>query len=241
MSSCTEIGSAGELASGQQDGLADDHPSPARTRPRSRRTLGLWSRPRRQARDFVWALLVGATDVILRRYYGVREFTDDPSCLLRVSLSTASHHIELSDGTIIPPGEPVVLLHLWNEQIPPFSVVGPDFRWAIMLRRYLLQSLRALARHLDTNLEWRDLRAVHACVTFGSRRRRSQIRRAASRFGFELIEDGVPSGGLHAFGEDFLIWGLARAFNPAALRRQQFRRDRTELWISRARLLARYL
>ena len=48
---------------------------------------------------------------------------------------------------------------------------------------------------------------------------------------------GRPPTGLHELGEDMLIWAFARAFNPAALRRHKLRRDRTELWISRDRLL----
>jgi hypothetical protein len=191
--------------------------------------------------DRLWALLVRATDWVLRRWYGVREFTDDPACLLRLALAPAPHAVSLSDGTRIEAGETVAMLHIWNEQIPRFRRTGPDLRWAIDVRRRLNRSFRALALHLEHDPAWWDIRGVHACVTFGSRRRHWQIRRAAARFGFELIENGAPAEGLHELGEDFLIWAFTRAFNPAALRRQRFRRDRSELWISRQKLLGRYL
>jgi hypothetical protein len=191
--------------------------------------------------DFAWSLLVGATDAILRRWYHVREFTTDPACLLRIAAGPAHHAVTLSDGTRVAEGEQVITLHMWNEQLPRFRLQGPDLRWALDVRRRLVRSFQALARHLNEEEAWREVKGIHACVTFGSRRRRWQIRRAAARFGFELIEDGTPVAGLHEFGEDFLIWAFARAFNPAALRRQRFHRDRTELWMSREALLARYL
>jgi hypothetical protein len=200
-------------------------------------------RPRRDVpglRDRLWGLLVRATDVGLRRWYGVREFTDDPACLLRLALAPAPHAVSLSDGTRIEAGETIAVLHIWNEQIPRFRRAGPDLGWAIGVRRRLLRSFAILARHLEHDPAWRDVRGIHACITFGSRRRRAQIRRAASRFGFDLIEEGAPAG-LHEFGENFLIWALTRGFNPSALRRQPFLRDRTEVWISRQRLLGRYL
>jgi len=197
-------------------------------------------RPAPGRRDRFWALLMRGADKALRRWYGVREFTDDPSCLLRLAFAPAPHAVTLSDGTRIEAGDTVAILHIWNEHIPRFRRSGPDMGWAIDIRRRVLRSFGTLARHLEHDPAWRDIRAVHACLTFGSRRRRAQLRRFAARFGFDLIEEGAP-GGLHERGEDFLIWALTRAFNPMALRRQPFRRDRTEVWISRQGLLGRYL
>lgn len=202
-----------------------------------RRTVTLAPRP--SVRDLLWNAAVRITDWLLRRWYGVREFTDDPTCLFRISRAPAPHEAELSDGTRIRAGETIGVLHIWNEQLPRFSLVGPDFRWAHLIRRRMLNSFRELAQYLDTDPSWADIQGIYACVTFGSRRRRAQMRRVAARFGAELIDAGGANG-LHALGEDVLIWAFARAFNPPALRRHSFRRDRTELWISRDRLLTRY-
>ena len=59
--------------------------------------------------------------------------------------------------------------------------------------------------------------------------------------GFELVEP-PPSlfRPLHALGDSVSAWSLTRAFNPAALSRQRFRRDHHELWISQAMLLKWY-
>ena len=196
-------------------------------------------RPPPSRRDRLWVSLVRVADIVLRRWYGVREFTDDPACLLRLAFAPAPHAVALSDGTRIEAGETVAVLHIWNEHVPRFRLGAPDISWAIDVRRRMLRSFAGLARHLEHDPAWRDIRGIHACITFGSRLRRAQIRRFSARLGFDLIEDGVPVG-LHEFGEDFLIWALTRAFNPGALRRQPFRRDRMEVWISRQRLLGRY-
>lgn len=189
--------------------------------------------------DRVWATVMTATDSVLRRVYGVESFTDDPACLLRIARATAPRGLALADGTVMRAGEPIAVLHFWNEHIPRFAPGGPDLAWAKAFRHRMLISLRELARHLSEDRSWDDVQAIHGCVNFGSRRRRWQIQLAAARFGFELVPTDAP-GGLHEMGEDILIWCLARAFNPAALRRHVLWRDRTELWISRASLISRY-
>lgn len=186
-------------------------------------------------RDLGWSILVRTGDWFLRRYYRVKEFTSDPDCLIRVRHTEATQVIELSDTRVLP-GDPVLDLHMWNEQLPRFLGPGADFCWAILIRRNLHRSITALARYVGSSPECRQVRAIRACVTFANRGGRTQIRRAAGRFGFEMMERCDPDG-WHELGEDMLIWAFARAFNPAALRCHRLRRDRTELWISRERLL----
>lgn len=192
--------------------------------------------PGRGWRDILWTSAVRFTDWFLRRWYRVREFTADPDCLIRIGHTKATRPIVLSDGVHVHPGDQVLDLHIWNEQLPRFFGPGADFTWATLIRRNLLHSVKSLARHLAHDLQCQSLVAIRARVTFGSRRQAAQIRRAAARFGFEMVDAGSPNR-LHELGEDILIWAFARAFNPAALRHHKLRRDRTELWISRDRLL----
>lgn len=189
--------------------------------------------------DWAWAAVMTAVDAVLRRVYGVQSFTDHPDCLLRIAHATAPREIRLDDGTVVHAGEPIALLHFWNEHIPRFPPGGPDLAWAKIFRHRMNLSLRALARHLQEHSGPDEVRAIHGCVNFGSRRRRWQIQLAAARFGFELVPVEIPCG-LHEMGEDILIWCFARAFNPAALPRHVLWRERTELWISRDRLRSRY-
>ncbi len=192
-------------------------------------------------RDETWAALIGRFDIVLRRCNGVYEFTADPRCMLRVGLDRARSAVELADGTRLQAGEPVGVLHLWNEHMPRFPQGGPDLHWAKTIRSRLKISLSALAEHAACDPLWRDVQAVRCGAAFSGAMRDGQMRRIAEAFGFKVIPANVS--GLrraHALGEDFLLWGFARAFNPATLHQQSFFRPRRDLWISRATLLGRY-
>jgi hypothetical protein len=192
-------------------------------------------------RDGFWAFAVGAVDACLRRLNGIDEFCDDPACLIRIAPDEARRAIALSDGAQIRAGDPVGVLHLWNEHLPRFPVHGPDLRWASEIRRRVERSLAALAVHIEADARWREARALRADAAFLSRIGAFQMSRVARRHGFEAVAVPPSIGGrLHAFGENFLLWGLARAYNPPALRRRRFLCDRHEVWISRERFLARY-
>jgi hypothetical protein len=191
--------------------------------------------------DELWAGSVGLFDAIIRNYYGVYEFTDDPACVLRVGLGDARAPVALSDGTQIQAGELIGTLHFWNEHLPRYSIDGPNLRWACAMRDQVLHSLRALADYVESASAWRDVRALRGDAALSTRLGMSQVQRVGERYGFERIPcDFSFLRRLHAFGESFTLWGLTRAFNPAALPRQPFLRDHHELWISRASLLRRY-
>lgn len=192
-------------------------------------------------RDETWTALVGRFDIVLRRCYGVYEFTSDPRCILRVGLDHARFTVDLADGTRLEAGDTMGVLHLWNEHLPRFPQGGPDLHWAKTLRLRLKVSLAALAEHVACDPLWQDVQAVRCGAAFSGAMRDGQMQRIAEAFGFEVIPAEVS--GLrraHALGEDFLLWGFARAFNPATLHHQAFFRPRRDLWISRATLLGRY-
>jgi hypothetical protein len=191
--------------------------------------------------DTLWATVVGSADAVLRRYYGVREFTADPDCVLRIAMTEARADLRLADATQIHQGEAVGVVHLWNEHLPRFSAGGPDLHWANAMRHRIQRSLTALAAHVESDAEWRDVRAFCACAALSGGLRHGRVQRFVRRYGFDLIETGECSAGsLRAIGEDIVIWALTRAFNPVAVRRQPFLRPRHELWTSRQTLLARY-
>ncbi len=190
--------------------------------------------------DYIWAAVIGRADIILRRYHGVREFTDDPRCLLRIGFGEARHPVQLSDGTFIRTGETVGDLHFWNEHLPRFPPLGPDLRWAKTVEDRARHSLETLARHVAQDPCWADIQAFRGNIALSRMRARlRQMRRVADRYGFE-VKDDPAMGPLRALGEDMVIWALTRAFNPVAGRRQGFLRQRREVWISRRQLLARY-
>ena len=191
--------------------------------------------------DEFWVGSVAWIDGVLRSYYGVYEFTDDPACILRAGLSRARAPVSLSDGTCIEFAEPIGALHFWNEHLPRYSSKGPDLAWACAIRDRAVYSLRAFAVYVESEAAWREVRAIRIETALPARLGALQIGRVFQRYGFERVDTDLSLGArLHGLGECFVLWGLTRAFNPAALPRQPFLRDRHELWISRATLLLRY-
>lgn len=191
--------------------------------------------------DELWAGSVAWADAIIRSYYGIYEFTDDPNCLLRVGLSQARGPVSLADGTDVQIGESVGTLHFWNEHMPRYSERGPDLGWACAVRDRVRYSLRAFSEYIEGEPAWQDVRAIRTETALPARLGASQLMRVFQRYGFEQVPtDPSLLARLHGLGECFVLWGLARAFNPAALPRTPFLRDRYELWISRATLQLRY-
>jgi hypothetical protein len=192
-------------------------------------------------RDELWALMAGAVDGVLRVYYNIIEFTDDPDCVLRIGRTEAARRVLLSDGTEICAGETIGTIHFWNEQLPPFSPSGPDVHWAVEMQRRVSRSFAALARFVETHAVWRGVKAFRGEAALSSRVGNIQLRRVAHHYGLEPVP--VPNSvlrQLHDLGECFSAWGLTRAYNPRALSRQRFFRPYQELWISRTTLIARH-
>ena len=191
--------------------------------------------------DEWWVGSVSRVDAILRSCYGIYEFTDDPACVLRVGFSQARAPVSLSDGTSVEVGELVGTLHFWNEHLPRYSERGPDLGWACAVRDRVIYSLRAFSEYVESEAAWREVRAIRTETALPARLGALQIRRVFQRYGFERVaRDSSLLARLHGLGECVVLWALTRAFNPAALPRQPFLRDRHELWISRRSLLARY-
>jgi YkoP domain len=191
--------------------------------------------------DGLWVGSVTWCDALLRSYYGIHEFTDDPACVLRTGLSHARATVTLSDGTHVQVGELVGTLHFWNEHLPPYSSNGPDLGWACAVRDRVVYSFCAFTDYIEREAAWQEVRAVRAETALPARRGAPQVGRVFRRYGFEQVHaDSSLRARLHGLGECFVLWGLTRAFNPAALPRQPFLRDRYELWISRNTLRLRY-
>ncbi|HJU17071.1 MAG TPA: hypothetical protein VJ770_11445 [Stellaceae bacterium] len=192
--------------------------------------------------DELWAGSVGIFDAMLRSWYGVHEFTDDPACVFRVGLSRARAHVILSDGTEIAAGEIIGTLHFWNEHLPRYPATGPDLRWACTMRDQVAHSMCLLADYIEKEPAWHDIRAFYGDgVFFSGRLGMPQIERVCMRFGFERVPtEPNPSRRRRValFCESLTLWGLTRAFQPAALPRRPFLRPQQELWISRARLIS---
>ena len=121
-------------------------------------------------RGTVLVYLIYRLDALLRHLYRIREFTDDPNCLLRLAMKQASTPLSLSDGTRIMPGDPVGELHLWNDHVPHFPSGGPTLGWARRAHALMVHSLSLLADHVATQPEWQGVQAFYADVPISPKR-----------------------------------------------------------------------
>jgi len=164
---------------------------------------------------------VFALDARLRRRYAVVEYTHNPSCVFRLQIVRSQSDLVLRDGTRLRPGERVVQLHYWNEQIPPVPQTGMTIGWARQMTHSLEISLRELARYLADRSDLSDIAviSVDAVATMGQES--GQLTRIMARYGFEAIARPPPlpiAERLRRFGENILIALRIFAQNARALR-----------------------
>lgn len=184
--------------------------------------------------------LVNAIDRRLRALHQVTEFSKSSQCIFRMEIAASQDHVALTDGTAIRPGDRIIVLHLWNEQIPAFPADGPTLGWALGLSRRLGKSLRELERFLASRPDLADVRAIKAEMTLGAAERREQLLALAAKYGFEPVE--APRRDLlkrlHRVGENILIAMLVLLHNPASFRWETLRRTCTPIFLSRSALRA---
>jgi hypothetical protein len=182
---------------------------------------------------------IRAFDRALCRRYRVFEFDDSPDCVLRLQTSHAAHPICLGDGTLVQRGDPVLMLHVWNERVPLIGPDGPDLAWAARFQRMLLASLRSAARWLAARPDLAGVRAVGAVtVLVGPDDKRGGL---LGRMGMQAIPYRNPLGRFGEFWENFYSWALMWAYSPASLRhRRLLTVRRREFWISAKAFGTRY-
>jgi hypothetical protein len=75
--------------------------------------------------DGIWASSVGLIDALIRTYYGIYEFSDDPKCVLPVALGQARTAVTLSDGTRVENGELIERCIFGTSTFPDTRVMDP--------------------------------------------------------------------------------------------------------------------
>jgi hypothetical protein len=179
---------------------------------------------------------VFSLDRLLRRYWGVYEFSSSPKCLFRVSRARAEQSWWLADGTEIRAGAPIVEIHLWNEHMPAMGKGGPTIAWARQFNRRMKNSLSELARYLEQTPELREVVAICGDMHLGRGQQREQLARIMGRYGFVTVDTCARPGALHRLGKTILITLLVLATNPAAFRSTFLRRQHTRLLLARGTL-----
>jgi hypothetical protein len=173
-------------------------------------------------------------DCVLRSFLGIREFTQDPRCVLRFSRAYSRSEVILPNGESVREGDPILELHFWNDRL------GMEFhhdRSRTALRSALRNSMALLAYQLRTDRHMGDIRAVHGVLARGSSRSHS----ISHPFGCTVyVEQRPPTRGIRDFFEDLLIHLLHWAFNPRGRAARSFRLCRADVWISARDLKERF-
>lgn len=207
--------------------------------------LRAWTPPERPLapKDGALQHAVRRLDAWVRRQQHFIEFSDSPTCMLRVVVMRAEHEIRLSDGARVSPGETIIDIHFWNERLPKASACQ-GLGWGGRFGRALMRSFVDLAAAIDNDPRLAEAVAVRGRLAFANGRNRDEMDRFGQWFGFESIEDAGPlplARRLHDAAEDIWLLALTWTFNPGSLPTRKTIRRREDLWISRAKLVDRYI
>lgn len=179
-------------------------------------------------------------DAFLVRQYGLFNFLDEPECVLRLQIATASHRLYFPDQ-VVQPGEKVLVLHLWNEHIPPVSPSGIDLAWVKTMQRAFMKSLRAVGSYMQAEDWTTEIRAVGGITVLMFAGTRRSGERYMERLGFTVMPYKNPLGRFGEFWENFFSWALMWTYNPSSLRtRKLFGQQRAEFWMPTQDFLAWY-
>lgn len=178
---------------------------------------------------------------ILRRYYDIVPVNDAPDCIVGIGRDRSRHDLVLADGTAVRAGDPLLVLHFWNERL--HAPVHPVASASAAILHGGRTNFGDLAKLLQNRPEYAGVRALRADIGFIPDARLPQAQRLAALFGFSFVPGERP--GWHilrpAFWQNLFSYWLLWTYNPAALATIPFAQlRRCEIWMSRAQFLARY-
>ncbi len=176
----------------------------------------------------------------LSRQYSVKEFSQDPKCVLRIQVCPIPHRIDLPDGTIAD-GNQALMIHWWNERASIIPPEGPTLAWALETTRSMRYSLRLIARFLQDNATCLEIHAVGGITAHVVLGKADGGKAMLEHLGFMVIPYHRPFGAFGEFWENFFTWWLMWTFNPGSTkRRSMFNLERTEFWMSRRAFIEKY-
>lgn len=188
--------------------------------------------------------IIGGLDHRLSATQGVRSYTDDPSCILRMAVVGAPATVTLSDGAVVRRGAPIVDLHCWNDRVPTMPAMGPDLAWAQAVARRLRHSVHLLVAEMRRDPSLQAAEACRAGVKFvGQGGSNVSVSRIIARMGFEDVDEGARSrfARVHDTFENILLAALVWTHNPGALRRDKMLREHRPVYASRSKLMTHYI
>lgn len=185
--------------------------------------------------------LVRGLDTLLSKIYGVFEFSDDPECILRLSLAAAPHEILLKD-IVVQKNEPVLLIHMHNNHVLQIPPGGPDLAWAKKMLHLFRLSLQEAASYMVQNPDLAGIKAVGGATSLFMGGEHGSGVRLMQSLGFTFFPYHNPLGGFGEFWENFYGWLMIWTYNPGSLPdRHLLRLRRTEFWMSYQEYLSRFV
>lgn len=176
----------------------------------------------------------------LSRIEHVEPFADGPLIILRLQDSVAAWDIPLTHGSVRA-GSPVIVLHWWNDRLPPISSQGADLDWALQFQRCLLYSLKAAAHHLQNAPATNKVQAVGGNIVQIHLQDSDPGLRLLERLGFTVFPYHRPAGAFGEFWENFYTWLLMWTYNPGTLRSHSLLGlQRNEFWMTRKSFLEKF-
>jgi hypothetical protein len=176
----------------------------------------------------------------LSRQYSVKEFSQDPKCVLRIQVCPIRHRVDLPDGAIADRSQ-ALMIHWWNERASIIPAEGPTLAWALETTRSMRYSLRLIARYLQDNSTCLEIQAVGGITAHVVLEKADGGKAMLEHLGFMVIPYHRPFGAFGEFWENFFTWWLMWTFNPGSTRRRSmFNLERTEFWMSRRAFVEKY-
>ncbi|MGZ6347462.1 MAG: YkoP family protein [Anaerolineales bacterium] len=176
----------------------------------------------------------------LSRQYSVKEFSQDPKCVLRIQVCPIRHSVDLPDGTIME-GSQTLMIHWWNQRASIIPAEGPTLAWALETSRSMRYSLRLIARYLQDNSACQEIQAVGGITAHVVMGKADGGKVMLEHLGFMVIPYHRPFGAFGEFWGNFFTWWLMWTYNPASTRRRSmFNLQRTEFWTSRRSFIDKY-
>lgn len=178
-------------------------------------------------------------DALISRRLGVFAYCRDEDCLLKVAPSRTETEVVLAHGRRLPPGAPVLELHLWNERLSVLEGERGGLALGTALARRVRHSLQALAAYLESTDPQRRIAALHGEMGFIPA---SEVREAEAllcHLGFEFRPGEVagPRFWRPAFWRTLFSWWLMWTFGPRSLHGRRLREmARAEVWMDRETL-----
>jgi hypothetical protein len=184
---------------------------------------------------------IRAIDWIVRKIYRITPLSDEPDCILRIARERSKWHASLSDGVEVKPGDPIILLHLWNERVLEFLQSHETLGWTRYLLRRFLKSLPILNEYLNQQAWGDEIVAMRA--EFGFLVSLEVAGPILSSLGLDVMPVERPRGRFwrRAFWDNLYSYLLMWTFNPKSLQGKKITNLlRAELWISREKLAKLY-